>query len=64
MPLFLKYVLKEWTGGCQDDFMRLYLLTILTCQGHISKFLVTPETPKSNVDVFFEVIPLHYALSP
>ena len=58
MLVSLKYLLKEWTGGCQDHLVRLHLLTILTGQGYISKLFVISKAPKGTVGVLFEVIPL------
>ena len=48
-------VLKEWTGGCQDHLVSFHLLTILTCQSHISKVIVFSQVSKSNFDVVLEV---------
>ena len=55
----LKHLIKEWTGGCQDNLVCLHLMTILTCQGHISELFLIFQTAKGTVDIFFEVIPLH-----
>ena len=54
----LEYFLKEGTWSSQDDFVCLQLLTILTCQSHISELLVVLQTSKSRTDVLIEVIPL------
>ena len=53
-----EYFLKEGTWSSQDNFVRLYLLTILTCQGHIGELLFVSQISKSRIYIFLKVIPL------
>ena len=62
MSVPFEQVLEEGTRCRQDYLMSLYLLTVLTSQGYISKLIVLSQTSKCRVDIFLEVVPLQAKL--
>ena len=44
VSLPFEQVREEWTRCCQDHLMSLYLLTIFTSQGRISKLTLIPDS--------------------
>ena len=54
----LQNVPKERTQSNKNHLVSLYLLTILTGQGHISELLVLPQVSKCQAGVFSEAVPL------
>ena len=46
-----EYIRKDWAGCSQDHLVCFNLLTILTCQGHISKVIVISQPTKSRKDI-------------
>ena len=58
----LQDIFEEWTRGCQDDFVGLNLVTILTGQGHISKVIGLSQISICTPDIVLEIVPLQAEL--
>ena len=62
LHVLVEEVLKERTGCCQDHLVGLYLLTILTSQGHISELFVLSQISKCRIDILLKIVPLQTKL--
>ena len=63
MKITLQYIGEEWAQGANNSLVSFDLLTILTCQGHISKPHVGPQLFKFKIHLLLKVIPLHAYLA-
>ena len=62
LHVLIEEVLKERTGCCQDNLVSLYLLAILTSQGHICEIDVLSKISEGCVDTGLEVVPFQTKL--